>query len=144
MSRQTEKGEAMINRSNVRPRATQGWQWLAIGVCLFGRVAAADGVVEGPLKPFLTEPRLEMHQVFRGERFPNVVVTLKGTVLVTWGTKSVRVRRSEDGGVSWGEEDVVERQCRGNGGRRSFSDCAVGIYTHEFTYGFRFRLRDTF
>ncbi|MCX6997111.1 MAG: sialidase family protein [Kiritimatiellaeota bacterium] len=45
---------------------------------------------------------MEMQSLFQGERFPNVVVATDGTVLATWGAKSVRVRRSEDGGKTWG------------------------------------------
>ena len=71
-------------------------------------VQAADEVVlEGRLEPFLGEPSMEMQQVFKGERFPNVVVALDGTVLATWGRTSVRVRRSEDGGKTWGEEITI-------------------------------------
>jgi sialidase-1 len=50
-----------------------------------------------------------MQQVFQGERFPNIVVTMKGTVLVTWGNTQVRVRRSEDGGKTWGDEMVIAK-----------------------------------
>ena len=50
---------------------------------------------------------MEMQQVFKGERFPNIVVTTKGTVLVTWGNKRVRARRSEDGGKTWSEEITI-------------------------------------
>ncbi|MEC9348455.1 MAG: hypothetical protein VX387_01950, partial [Planctomycetota bacterium] len=49
---------------------------------------------EGKLDAFLGEPTLEMGQVFRGERFPNIVVSTKGTVIATWGTSHVRARRS--------------------------------------------------
>jgi len=62
---------------------------------------------EAPVAPFLGEPRMEMQRVFEGERFPNVVVTTKGTVLATWGNKRVRARRSEDGGTTWGEEITI-------------------------------------
>ncbi|MCP4783959.1 MAG: exo-alpha-sialidase [Fuerstiella sp.] len=68
---------------------------------------AADRPVEGPLRSFVGEARMEMQQVFRDERFPNIVVTLDGTVLATWGNKSVRARRSEDGGATWGPEITV-------------------------------------
>lgn len=62
---------------------------------------------EGPQSPFMGEPRMEMTAVFQEERFPNVAVTMKGTVLVTWGTKRIRARRSEDGGKTWGDEIVI-------------------------------------
>lgn len=61
--------------------------------------------IEGGLKPFLGPPEMEMSQVFQGERFPNVVVTLDGTVLASFGNRKVVARRSEDGGKTWG--DVV-------------------------------------
>ena len=98
---------SMLNSGYTSVRVTKWWQCLALGICLVGRGAAADPDVEGVLQPFLAAPRLEMQQVFSGERFPNVVVTLKGSVLATWGTKSVRVRRSEDGGVSWGKAITI-------------------------------------
>lgn len=53
--------------------------------------------------PFLQEPKFEMQQVFKTERLPNVVVTLKGTVLVLTGWQNVLLRRSEDGGATWGD-----------------------------------------
>jgi len=68
----------------------------------------AEGV-EGELSPFMGEPSLDIQQVFKGERFGNVVVTMKGTVLATWGTSHVRARRSEDGGKTWGEQIVIAR-----------------------------------
>jgi sialidase-1 len=62
---------------------------------------------ERRVKDFLGAPQLEMQQIFSGERFPNIVVTRKGTVLATWGTSGVRVRRSEDGGTTWGETITI-------------------------------------
>lgn len=62
---------------------------------------AKQPVVEGTLDSHLGEPMMEMNQVFAGQRFPNVVVTLNGTVLTTWGNKNVQARRSEDGGKTW-------------------------------------------
>lgn len=70
-------------------------------------VSAAD--VEGPIDPFLTEPVLDLQPVFDGERFPNVVVTTKGTVLATFGTSSVRARRSEDAGKTWGDVITIAK-----------------------------------
>jgi sialidase-1 len=59
------------------------------------------------LPKFLGPPRFDMRQVFANERFPNIVVAMDGTVLATWGSSKIRVRRSEDGGATWGEEIVV-------------------------------------
>ena len=68
---------------------------------------AAGKPSEGELASFLGAPRFEMAQVFQNERFPNVVVAVDGTVLALWGNQSVRARRSEDGGKTWGPEIVV-------------------------------------
>lgn len=50
------------------------------------------------------EEFFEVHELFPDERFPNIVVTKKGTVLAIWGSEDVRVRRSEDGGRTWDPE----------------------------------------
>lgn len=62
---------------------------------------------ESEIAPFLGPVKFEMQQVFKNQRFPNVVVTKKGTLLATWGSSSVFVRRSEDGGESWGPRITV-------------------------------------
>lgn len=49
----------------------------------------------------------ESEQIFDGGRLPNVVVTTEGTVLATWGRYDYRVRRSEDGGKTWGPEILI-------------------------------------
>lgn len=43
----------------------------------------------------------EVQSIFDDERFPNVVVAKNGAVVATWGSHHLRVRRSEDGGVTW-------------------------------------------
>ena len=91
----------------VRRSATRSIRILLAWACLAGAPNAAERPLEGPLEAFLGEPRMEMQQLFEEERFPNIVVTLHGTVLATWGSKSVRVRRSEDGGSTWGAEIAV-------------------------------------
>ena len=68
---------------------------------------AAGLPAEGDLDPFLGEPRFDVQPIFSGERFPNVVVGTDGTVVATWGRNRYVVRRSEDGGESWGPEIVV-------------------------------------
>lgn len=77
--------------------------------CVATSLVAAESTVEGPLDVFLGAAHLEMQQVFQNERFPNVVVTKRGTVLATWGNPNVRVRRSEDGGRTWGEEITIAK-----------------------------------
>ncbi len=71
------------------------------------------GKFEGRLDPFVGEPRFDVQQVFKGERFPNIVTAVDGTVLAVWG--GVKVRRSEDGGKTWGDEIVVEKGHMGGG-----------------------------
>jgi sialidase-1 len=70
---------------------------------------------EGELEAFLGEPKLELQQLFKDERFPNVVVARDGTVLATWGSRSIRVRRSEDGGQTWGPVLPVGSGIHGGG-----------------------------
>lgn len=65
-------------------------------------ITAAGLPAEAGLEPFLGEPRFDLNRVLDVEqRFPNVVVTTKGTVLVTICRNSYKIRRSEDGGDSW-------------------------------------------
>ena len=68
---------------------------------------------EGALEPFLGEPKLEMQQVYKGDRFPNVLVAIDGSVLAFWN--GVKVRRSEDGGKTWGPEILVGKGFMGGG-----------------------------
>ena len=65
---------------------------------------AAGHPAEGKPDSFLGKPKLDVQQVFKGQRLPNVIVATDGTVLAVWGWGSVRVRRSEDGGQTWGPE----------------------------------------
>ena len=76
-------------------------------------VTAAGLPAEGALEPFLGEPQMEMQQVFKGDRFPNVVVATDGTVLAFWN--GVKVRRSEDGGKTWGDEILAGKGFMGGG-----------------------------
>lgn len=79
-------------------------------------VTAAGHPAEDKIDSFLGEPKLEMQQVFRDERFPNVVVAVDGTVLATFGNSSVRARRSEDGGKTWGDPITIAKPGFQSGG----------------------------
>lgn len=59
------------------------------------------------LQSFLGAPALEIVRLFGDERFPNITVTVEGTVLATWGSQHIRSRRSEDGGRTWGDEITI-------------------------------------
>lgn len=90
------------------------------GLCLFAVAAAAVTAAgrepcEGRLQPLLGAPRFEMRQLFDEERFPNLLVARDGSVLATWGQRLVRLRRSEDGGQTWGPEIVVGNGIHGGG-----------------------------
>lgn len=47
--------------------------------------------------------KIEFQRIYDDERFPNVVVAEDGTIIATWGSDNYQVRRSEDGGETWGE-----------------------------------------
>jgi len=73
---------------------------------------AAEKPVEGTIDAFRGEAKFEMQQLFTGARLPNVVVATDGTVLATqgvtgWWDKGVQVRRSKDGGKTWGEPITI-------------------------------------
>jgi len=81
-----------------------------------GPKTAAGLPAESKLDPHVLAPKLEMSQVFARERFPNVVVAVDGTVVASWGASNVRVKRSEDGGLTWGETITIAKpgfQCGG-------------------------------
>lgn len=58
----------------------------------------------------------DLQEIFFNERFPNIVVATDGTLVATWGNNNYRVRRSKDGGQTWGEEiSVSEPGFQGGG-----------------------------
>ncbi|MEM0925556.1 MAG: sialidase family protein [Planctomycetota bacterium] len=77
--------------------------------CVFVPVSiiAAELPVEGEPESFLGEPSFHIQPLFEGGRFPNIVVTMQGTVLATWGRPHIRVKRSEDGGKTWGDDITI-------------------------------------
>lgn len=88
---------------------------IAIPFSIIGSSAAehentsAGHVAEGNIESFLGDARLDLQPLFSGERFPNVTVAVDGTVLASWGSKSVRLRRSEDGGTTWDEPVTIAK-----------------------------------
>jgi len=80
-------------------------------------LSAAEKPAEGTIDPFRGEAKFDMQQLFKGGRQPNVVVATDGTVLATWGAttpgksswwkKGLQVRRSEDGGKTWGDPITI-------------------------------------
>lgn len=90
----------------------------------------AASKAEGGVDPFLGEPRFERRTLFDGERFPNVVVAGDGSVLATWGRNTVRVRRSEDGGETWGKPITVGKGIHGGGAIVDERSGDILIFTH--------------
>ncbi len=68
-----------------------------------GTVALTIDKATGYIRKITNKVSGREHKL-EGERFPNVVITTKGTVLATWGSKRLRARRSEDGGKTWDTE----------------------------------------
>ncbi len=68
------------------------------------------------LEAFLGKPVFEKQRLFDDQRYPNVVVTTRGTVLSVWGNDGVVVRRSEDGGRTWGGVITVSEKGYHGGG----------------------------
>lgn len=87
--------------------------WTLICAGLAASPGAAETRFEGPLQAFLGKPKLDLQQVHEGGRFPNILVTVDGTVLAIWG--GVKVRRSEDGGETWGSEITIGNGFMGGG-----------------------------
>jgi sialidase-1 len=86
----------------------------AVSILIAVDLQAKDGnPAEASLEAFVGEASLELTQVHPRGRFPNVVVSVEGTLLAVLG--NVVVRRSEDGGVSWGDEISVGKGFMGGG-----------------------------
>ena len=65
---------------------------------------------------FIGEPAFDRQRLFDDQRYPNIVVTNKGTVIVVWGNSGVAIRRSEDGGKSWGDSIKISEKGYNGGG----------------------------
>jgi hypothetical protein len=85
-----------------------------MAVCL-AVPSAASTFTEGPIDHFLGPPALSQTRLFSSQGFPNVVVTKTGAVLAVWGTSTVRVRRSTDGGVTWSAATDIRAGIHGGG-----------------------------
>jgi hypothetical protein len=101
-----------------------------LGLTSISGFALGDATADGPVAPFLGEPKFEMQPIFNGERFPNLVVCRDGSVLATWGGKRVRVRRSEDGGKTWGPEIAIGDGIHGGGAIVDERRGDVLVFTH--------------
>ena len=67
------------------------------------------------LKSINEEPIFDTKQLFYSERMPNVVVAMDGTIVASFGKTEFLVRRSEDGGNTWGPIIKVSEGINGGG-----------------------------
>ena len=80
----------------------------ATAILTFASITSAYAA-EASLKSFLGVASLEKQRLFSDQRYPNVVVTTKGTILTAWGNNGVVIRRSSDGGKTWGSSITVAK-----------------------------------
>lgn len=59
-------------------------------------------------------PLFEKQMIFKGERFPNIIVAQDGSIVASWGKEKCISRRSSDGGSTW--EPAIEIGPGINGG----------------------------
>lgn len=78
------------------------------------------------------QERFEVQPVFEGERFPNVVVATDGSIIATWGRDTYQVRRSEDGGETWGDIiTVADPGFHGGGVTVDENSGAIFVFVEE-------------
>ena len=75
--------------------------------------------------------RFEVQKVFSDERLPNVVVAKDGSVLAVWGWGNFRVRRSEDGGETWGPEIFIREGLNSGGAIVDETTGDILVFTEE-------------
>jgi len=102
----------------------------ALGLQSLPPAVADDFAIDGPLQPFLGKPRFEAETLFEGQRFPNVVVAKDGTVVATWGSHNLSVRRSTDAGESWGPEIPVVEGIHGGGALVNEENGDIFLFVH--------------
>lgn len=76
-------------------------------------------------------PFFDVRQIFSDERLPNVVTAVDGTVIAVWGWNNVRVRRSEDGGKTWGPEIPIRSGLNSGGAIVDETTGDILIFTEE-------------
>ena len=75
---------------------------------LFGFNAwGAQSKFEGSLATYLGPSHLSLTPLQSDQRFPNIAISTKGTLIATWGAGKVRAKRSEDGGQTWSNEILI-------------------------------------
>ena len=90
------------------PRAAEGISWNHDNK-IFQPVTAH----ERSIAAFLQPAAFTSQQVYPQDRFPNIVVAMNGTVIAAWN--GVQIRRSTDGGATWGEPITIAQGFMGGG-----------------------------
>jgi sialidase-1 len=73
----------------------------------------------------------DVQQLFDNERLPNVVTATDGTIIAVWGWNNVRVRRSEDGGKTWGPEIPIRDGLNSGGALVDEDNGDILIFTED-------------
>jgi len=68
---------------------------------------------EGDVQAFLQPAVFQTQPLFPRDRFPNVIVAMDGTVIACWNKG--QIRRSSDGGETWGEPITIADGFMGGG-----------------------------
>ncbi|MEC9135419.1 MAG: sialidase family protein [Bacteroidota bacterium] len=66
-------------------------------------------------KEFQKAPLFEKQMIFKGERFPNIIVAQDGSIVANWGKENCISRRSSDGGRTWEPAIVIGQGINGGG-----------------------------
>jgi sialidase-1 len=77
------------------------------------------------------QPFFDIQQLFDNERLPNVVTATDGTVIAVWGWNNVRVRRSEDGGKTWGLEIPIRDGLNSGGAMVDETNGDILVFTED-------------
>ncbi|MFA5688221.1 MAG: sialidase family protein [Kiritimatiellales bacterium] len=75
------------------------------------RLSKSEGIKMASTQPRI--PFFEMQELFIGRGGRNIVVALDGTVLA-FHTPDVGFRRSQDGGATWTDLEIIDKRAKGN------------------------------
>lgn len=73
----------------------------------------------------------DVQKIFNDERLPNVVTALDGSIVAIWGWNNVRVRRSEDGGKTWGKEIFIGKGLHSGGAIVDTTNGDILVFTED-------------
>lgn len=131
--KKTKSASLFCNCSQTLVKVFTRWIYsilLAVFIC--SQPAQADFLTEGGIDSFLGEPRFELKEtLFKGDRFPNLVVTNAGTLVATWARREVQIRRSEDGGATWLPVELLGAGRHGGGATFDYKTRRILLFIEE-------------